>query len=87
MSATAFWLTLAIILELGGAVSVILGIYDRIGALALIAFLVPVTLIFHTNFAERMQMIMFMKNTAMVGGLLLLAYYGGGRWAVDRLWR
>jgi putative oxidoreductase len=66
---------------------VILGIYPRIGAIALIAFLLPVTFIFHLNWAERMQQIMFLKNIAMTGGLLLLAYFGGGQWRLDRLWQ
>ncbi len=87
MSATAFWLMIGIILELGGAISVLLGVYARVGAGALILFLVPVTLIFHTNFSEQTQMIMFMKNVSITGGLLLLASFGAGEWALDRLWR
>jgi putative oxidoreductase len=87
MNATAFWLTIGIILELGGALLVILGIYARIGAIALILFMVPVTFIFHFDLADRMQMIQFMKNWAVTGGLVLLAWYGAGRWRLDRLWR
>lgn len=87
MSATAFWLTLGVILELGGGVMVLLGLYARIGALMLIVFLVPVTFIFHADFADQTQMIMFMKNISMTGGLVLAAVYGGGEWTIDRLWR
>jgi len=87
MSATAFWLTLGIILELGGGVMLLLGLYARTGAAMLILFLVPVTFIFHTDFSDQMQMIMFMKNVSMTGGLVLAAFYGPGGWTVDRLWR
>jgi putative oxidoreductase len=87
MSATAFWLTVGIFLELAGAVMVLLGVYARVGAVMLMLFMVPVTFIFHLDFADRMQMIAFMKNWSMIGGLVLMAYYGAGRWSLDRLWR
>lgn len=87
MNATAFWLTIGIFLELVGGVMALLGIYAGIGSVMLIAFLVPVTFIFHGDIGERTQMIAFMKNWAMTGGLILLAYYGAGRLSLDRLWR
>jgi putative oxidoreductase len=87
MSATAFWLTIGIILELVGGVMAILGVYARFGAVMLIAFMVPVTFIFHFDPGNRTEMIAFMKNWSVVGGLILLAYYGAGQLAVDRLWR
>lgn len=85
MGFTAFWLTIGIILELVGAVSVIFGIYPRIGALMLLAFLVPVTFIFHNVLADQSEMIPFMKNMSMNGGLLVLAWSGGGDWVIRRL--
>jgi putative oxidoreductase len=87
MGATAFWLVIGIILELFGALSVILGVYPRLGAASLILFMVPVTFIFHTNFADQMETIQFMKNLSVTGGLILLAWYGGGEWTLDALWR
>jgi putative oxidoreductase len=87
MGATAFWLVIGIILELFGALSVILGVYSRLGAASLILFMVPVTFIFHTNFADQMETIQFMKNLSVTGGLILLAWYGGGGWTLDALWR
>ena len=68
----------AIVFELAGGLSVLLGYKARWGAIALIVFLVPTTLIFHTNFAEELQVIQFLKNLAIVGGLLMVVYFGSG---------
>lgn len=78
MPMTAFFLAAAIILELVGGLSLVLGYRARIGAWALIVFLIPATLIFHTNFADPMQQGQFLKNLAMLGGLLYVAAYGSG---------
>lgn len=75
----------AIIFELAGGLSVLLGYKARWGAIALIIFLVPTTLIFHTNFAEEMQVIQFLKNLAIVGGLLMVVYFGSGPVSVDSI--
>ena len=54
------------------------------GRALLIGFMIPTTLIFHTNFADPNQMIHFMKNLAITGGLLYLATYGPGPMSLDR---
>lgn len=84
------WLFLAgaIALELGGGLSVLTGLYTRIGALLLIAFLVPVTLIMHdfwtyTGGERQMQMVNFMKNLSIMGGVLILLGVGAGAASVD----
>jgi putative oxidoreductase len=77
----------AIFLELVGSITVILGYFTRFGALLLIVFLIPTTLIFHTRFDDQVQMIMFMKNVSMLGGCLVLLAHGPGRWSLDALWR
>ena len=78
MPLTALFLVGAIVLEIGGGLSLLLGWKVRYGVAALVVFLIPATLIFHTNFAERAQMIQFMKNLAIMGGLLALAVVGPG---------
>ncbi|UCD57100.1 MAG: DoxX family protein [Candidatus Hydrogenedentota bacterium] len=83
MPLTALFLVGAIVLELGGGLSVLLGYKARWGAVALIVFLIPTTLIFHTAFAERLQQIMFMKNSAILGGLLMVACFGSGPLSLD----
>jgi len=73
----------AIILEIGGALCLIFGYNAKRGALALIIFLIPTTLIFHTNFADKMQIILFMKNLAVLGGLFFVASFGPGSLSFD----
>jgi putative oxidoreductase len=84
---TNFFLVGAIFVELIGSITVILGFSTRLGATLLLLFLIPTTLIFHTNFSDQIQMIMFMKNVSMFGGCLLLLSLGGGRFSVDYLLR
>jgi len=87
MPFTTFFLLGAIFLELVGSLTVILGYFTRLGALLLIIFLIPTTLIFHTNFGDRIQMIMFMKNVSMFGGCLILLSAGAGQFSLDYLFR
>jgi putative oxidoreductase len=75
----------AIALELGGGISLIAGFLTHLGALALIVFLIPTTLIFHTDFADKLQVIMFMKNLAIIGGLLMVFSFGAGKISVDEV--
>ncbi|WP_202882146.1 DoxX family protein [Candidatus Manganitrophus noduliformans] len=73
----------AIVLEIGGALSLLFGAFTFWGSLALLIFMIPTTLIFHTNFADPNQMIHFMKNLAMIGGILYVMGAGPGRISVD----
>ena len=41
-------------------------------------------LIFHTNFADQIEMIMFLKNVSIAGGFLLLVANGAGPLSLDR---
>jgi putative oxidoreductase len=76
-------LPLVIALEIGGGLALIAGFLTRWAALALAGFCLVSAAIFHTNFGDSMQMIMFMKNLAMAGGLLVLSVHGPGAWSVD----
>lgn len=73
----------AIIVEVGGGLSLLLGYMSKYGAIALFIFMIPTTLIFHTNFGDQMQVIHFMKNLAIMGGLAYIAAYGGGELSLD----
>ena len=86
MPLTSVFLVAAIALEIFGGLSVLLGIKTRWGAAMLIIFLIPATLIFHTDFSTEIEQAMFLKNLAMSGGLLMLIQYGGGDlvlWGAD----
>jgi putative oxidoreductase len=81
-------LVLAAIAEIAGGAAILTGFLTRIGALGLIIFLIPTTLIFHRfwDLAEperTMQLGNFLKNLAIAGGLALLVAYGPGRYSLD----
>ena len=76
-------LPLVIALELGGGALVVAGLWTRAAALALAVFSVLAALIFHANFADQIQQIIFLKNLAIAGGFLLLAARGAGAWSLD----
>ena len=79
----------AIGLILIGGLSLLAGAWTRIGAAFLFVFLAAATFYFHDFWmiadpAQRqLQIIQFMKNMAIGGGLLALIYAGGGPWSVD----
>ena len=75
-------LPLVIALEIGGGLAILLGLFSRWAALALAVFAVVTAVVFHRNLADDGQMIHFLKNIAIAGGLLLLAVNGPGRWAM-----
>lgn len=76
-------LPLVILLEIGAGLALILGFKTRWAAAALAGFSVIAAAIFHTNFADQMQMIMFMKNFAIAGGLLYVVAFGAGSLSID----
>ncbi len=76
-------LPLVIILELLGGLLVVVGWQTRIAALALAGFTVLATYFFHFDFGDRGQIIHFLKNAAIIGGLFVLAGHGPGAWSVE----
>ena len=82
-------LPLTIAVELGGGLLLALGWKARWAAAALFLFLIPTTLIFHQFWGlepklAQMQKIHFLKNVAIMGGMLMVLAIGAGRWSVDR---
>jgi putative oxidoreductase len=77
------------ILALIGGLSIVLGYKTRWGAIALIAFLAPVTMMMHNFWTvtdpmmHQMQLAMFMKNVALIGGALTFVVHGAGAYSLD----
>ena len=76
-------LPFVIILELVAGLLVIIGWQTRIAALALAGFTLLATYFFHLDFGSQEQTIHFLKNMAIIGGLLGLAAAGPGGWSVE----
>ena len=73
----------AVVVELGGGLLLIAGYQARAVALALAVFSVATAIAFHSNFADQNQMIHFLKNVMMAGGLLQIAAFGAGALSLD----
>lgn len=83
MGVPGMLLPLVIALELGGGIALILGFKTRLVAYALAGFTIIAAILFHGNLADQTHMIMFMKNFAIAGGMLLLAEHGAGAFSLD----
>jgi putative oxidoreductase len=77
-------LPIVIALEVFGAIAIIAGWKTRITAFLLAGFTLLSGIIFHSNFADQIQTIMFLKNVAIAGGFLLLVANGAGPLSIDR---
>lgn len=77
-------LPLVIITELGGGVLLLMGFQARLAAFALAVFSLASAVLFHGQPSDSMQMVMFMKNLAIAGGLLLIVQYGAGAFSLDK---
>jgi putative oxidoreductase len=80
----AAWLV-AVVIELGGGLALLLGIQARLMGWVLAVWCVVTALVAHTNFADHNMQIHFMKNIAMAGGFLYVAMLGAGRYTITRL--
>jgi putative oxidoreductase len=77
------------VLSIAGGLSILLGYRAKLGAWLLVLFLVPVTAMMHKFWLvqdpmmAQIQMILFMKNVAMLGGALLISQLGAGPFSLD----
>jgi putative oxidoreductase len=77
------------VLAIAGGLSILLGYRAKLGAWLIVLFLIPVTLMLHKFWAvqdpmmAQIQMILFMKNVAMLGGALLISQFGAGPFSLD----
>jgi putative oxidoreductase len=73
----------AVLVELGGGLLLIAGYQVRLAATALAVFCFVTAVSFHSNFADQNQMIHFLKNVMMAGGLLQIVAFGAGALSLD----
>ncbi len=76
-------LPLVILLELGGGIAIIVGLFTRPIAFLLAGFSILAALLFHGGSHEQMQQIMLLKDFGLAGGFLFLVANGAGRFSVD----
>ena len=76
-------LPLVIALEVLGGLAIMLGWQARLSALALAGFSVLSAILFHADFSDQMQMMMFMKNITIAGGFLMIVANGAGAYSLD----
>jgi len=73
----------AIVLELGGGAALLLGWQTRLAAALLAGFCIVAAAVFHTQFADRNQLIHFEKDLALAGAFLIVWVRGAGEWSLD----
>ena len=87
-----FLLYSSIVFLMIGATMVIIGYRIRFGVWLLLIYWLPVTFIVYSFWndpvsEQRLHAILFMKNIAVAGGLLMIAAHGGGKYSIQRLFR
>lgn len=85
MPAPVIAFAVAVAVEVLGSLLLIAGVRTRFVAAGMTVFTLATALAFHNNFADQNQMIHFMKNIAIMGGLLQVVAFGGGKFSVDAL--
>jgi putative oxidoreductase len=83
LPAPALAYLVAIVIEVGGGALLVVGFQTRLVALIMAVFSVATAVGFHHDFADQNQMIHFLKNIAMAGGLLQVVAFGAGAFSLD----
>jgi putative oxidoreductase len=74
-----------IALEIVGGLAILAGYRAKFAALLLAGFTLMAALIFHSDFSQPMQYILFSKNLAIAGGFLVLFAHGAGDWTLQAI--
>ena len=88
MPLVSFFLICAIIIEVGGGFLLLIGYKTKVVAAVLFLYLIPTTLIFHhfwtySGMQRQNMQVHFMKNLSIMGGMLIVYYFGAGPKSVD----
>ena len=73
----------AVVVEVGVGLLLLIGFRARAAALVLAIWCVLTAVFFHSHFGDQNQMINFLKNLMIAGGLLQIVHYGAGAFSVD----
>jgi putative oxidoreductase len=73
----------SVVIEVGGSLLLLSGFRTRFASVVLGVFSLATAVFFHHNFADQNQMIHFLKDVMITGGLLQIAYFGAGAFSVD----
>ena len=77
----------AVVLEILFPLLLIVGYKTRLAALVMTLFTLTVAIIFHTDFSEGMQMMLFLKDIAIAGGFMIVLVYGPGKISLDHYFK
>lgn len=73
----------SLFIELGLGLALLVGFKAQLAAAGIAVFTFVVALMFHSNMADPVQVIMFLKNITIIGGLLVVIAFGPGGYSVD----
>ena len=73
----------AVVLEIIFPLLLIVGYKTKLAALVMSLFTLTVAIIFHTDFSSGMQLVFFLKDLAIAGGLLVVFVYGSNKFSLD----
>ena len=74
----------AVVVEILFPLLLIIGYKTRLAALVMTLFTLTVTIIFHTDFSDGMQLIFFLKDLAIAGGFMIIFAYGSNKFTLDQ---
>ena len=75
----------AVVVEILFPLLLIIGYKTRLAALVMTLFTLTVTIIFHTDFSDGMQLIFFLKDLAIAGGFMIIIAHGSNKFSLDHL--
>ena len=73
----------SVIVEILFPLLIIVGYKTKLASLVMILFILTVTIIFHTDFSNEMQLIAFLKNIAIAGGFLIIFAKSTGKYSIE----
>lgn len=75
---------ITILVEAGCGLMLLFGFKTRLAAWLIFLLLIPINIFFHPAWSDINQMSSFLKNLAIMGGMLFVIANGPGAWAMDR---